>query len=63
MIGDLRMKEQKQMLSENEGRLLLYGKVAVVFGASGAIGSQVASELANTLTGAIINSTCGQVLD
>jgi 3-oxoacyl-[acyl-carrier protein] reductase len=32
------------MLSDNESRLLLHDKVAVIFGAGGAIGSQIAGE-------------------
>jgi 3-oxoacyl-[acyl-carrier protein] reductase len=39
------MKNQNQILSENESnKLLLQNKVAVIFGASGAIGSKVAGE-------------------
>jgi len=42
------MKNQNQMLSENESRMfLLQNKVAVVFGAGGAIGSKVASEFSH----------------
>jgi 3-oxoacyl-[acyl-carrier protein] reductase len=42
------MKNQNQMLSENESRmLLLQNKVAVIFGAGGAIGSKVAGEFSH----------------
>jgi 3-oxoacyl-[acyl-carrier protein] reductase len=38
------MKNQYQMLSDNESRLLLNDKVTTIFGAGGAIGSQIARE-------------------
>ena len=41
------MKNQYQMLSGNESRLLLNDKVTAIFGAGGAIGSQVAREFSH----------------
>ena len=41
------MKNQNQTLIENENGLLLHDKVAVIFGAGGAIGSRVAREFSH----------------
>jgi len=46
MIGDLEMKNHNQIVIQNESNvlLLLQNKVAVIFGAGGAIGSQAARD-------------------
>ena len=41
------MKNQYQMLGDNESRLLLNDKVTAIFGAGGAIGSQIAREFSH----------------
>jgi len=41
------MKNQNQILSENDSSVLLQNKVAVIFGAGGVIGSQVAREFSH----------------